>query len=159
MKNFTATGFTLIELLMTISIVAVLSTVAITQFADFGKDARAAVTKERLSALKIAIMGDSRLVSNGQYSNAGFVAHCLAPPATLDDLITRPASGVCSVVYDPFQKRGWRGPYVSSSEMSWNKDAWGTLFEYFVTGPPVRTIRSCGADLVCGNSDDLNVTF
>jgi hypothetical protein len=133
--------------------------VAISQFVNFGKDAKAAVTLERLNALKTAINGDPRMVSAGQFANAGYEAHCQAPPTSLTDLVTQPAAGVCAATYNPFQKTGWRGPYVSSSDASWNKDAWGTAFEYFVAGPPARTIRSCGPDLTCGNTDDISVTF
>ena len=152
-------GFTLIELLMAIAIVAILSSVAISQFVDFSRDAKTSVTQERLNALKTAIIGDSRFFAAGQYSNAGFESHCQAPPVSLNDLITQPTTGVCATGYNPFQKVGWRGPYVSSSDPSWNKDAWGTALEYFVVGPPARTIRSCGPDLICGNSDDISVTF
>ena len=152
-------GFTLVEILMVIILIGILSTVGITQFINFNRDAKSAVTTEKLNALKTAITGDPRFVSGGQLTNAGFEGHCLAPPASLPDLITLPASGTCAVAYDPFAKRGWRGPYVSASDPNWNKDAWGSAIEYFVVGPPARTIRSCGPDLICGNSDDLSVSF
>jgi prepilin-type N-terminal cleavage/methylation domain-containing protein len=152
-------GFTLIELLMTLTVIAILSAVAVSQFVNFSGDAKNAVTLERLNALKAAINGDPRLVSAGQYASAGYEAHCLAPPSTLTDLITEPTSGACAAVYDPYQKVGWRGPYVSGGSTTWNQDAWGTAFQYFVVGPPARTIRSCGPDLTCGTSDDISVTF
>ncbi len=158
-KTIRIAGFTLIELLMSILVVAVLSTVAISQFIDFGSDAKVAVTKERLNSLKTSIVGDARFVASGQYSNAGYESHCQAPPTSLSDLVTMPVAGPCNVVYDPFLKKGWRGPYVSSTESHWNKDAWGTALEYFVVGPPVRTIRSCGPNLTCGDTDDVSLTF
>jgi prepilin-type N-terminal cleavage/methylation domain-containing protein len=152
-------GFTLIELMMTVLVVCILATVGITQFTDFGKDARNAVTMEKIMALKAAINGDPHFYSAGEYSKPGYESHCHAPPTTLTDLITMPGAGTCSAVYNPFTKTGWRGPYVSSTDSSWNQDAWGTAFEYFVAGPPARTIRSCGQDKICGNADDLSVTF
>ena len=152
-------GFTLIEVMMTILVISILATIGVTQFTDFGNDARIATTNEKLMALKTAINGDPHLYAAGEYSKAGFEAHCRAPPVILADLITMPGAGVCSVVYDPFLKTGWRGPYVSSTDPSYDKDAWGTTLEYFVVGPPARTIRSCGRDKTCGNTDDLSVTF
>lgn len=152
-------GFTLIEVMMTIVVIGVLATIGITQFTNFSNDARIAVTNEKLMALKIAINGDPKLISAGQYSKPGYEAHCNAPPTVLVDLVTKPGAGTCASDYDPFSKLGWRGPYVSSQESNWNKDAWDVTFEYYVAGPPARTIRSCGADKTCGNADDLTVTF
>ena len=159
MKDSTSAGFTLIEILMVVMLIGILSAVGITQFVNFNRDAKAAVTVEKLNVLKTAIVGDPKFVSAGQFTNAGFESHCLAPPATLTDLTVMPGAGTCAVAYDPFAKRGWRGPYISNTDPAWNKDAWGAAIEYFVLGPPVRTIRSCGPDLICGNTDDLSVTF
>jgi prepilin-type N-terminal cleavage/methylation domain-containing protein len=152
-------GFTLIEVMMTIVVISILATIGITQFTNFSKDARIAVTNEKLMALKMAINGDPKLISAGQYSKPGYEANCSAPPTVLTDLITKPGAGTCASDYDPFTKLGWRGPYVSSDDANWNKDAWGVAFEYFVAGPPARTIRSCGPDQTCGNIDDQSVTF
>ena len=144
---------------MTILILVILATIGITQFTDFSSNARTAVTMEKLNAFKTAIMGDPHFYAGGEYTKQGYQAHCAAPPTTLSDLVTKPAAGNCSTVYDPFLKTGWRGPYVSNADASWEKDAWGTTIEYYVSGPPARTIRSCGADKICGNTDDLSVTY
>jgi len=159
-------GFTLVEMLMTILIVSILATIGVTQFTNFSTDARSAVTMEKLLALKTAINGDPHFYSGGEYTKPGFIAHCHLPPETLTDLITLPTDGAyyvapnqaCLSAYDPFLKTGWRGPYVAS-DTNWNIDAWGMAIQYFVTGPPARTIRSCGPDKICGNDDDLSVTF
>ena len=156
-QNFT--GFTLVEVLMAILVLAVLTTIGVTQFIDFGKDARIAVTQEKLNALKAAIVGDPHFYAAGEYTKPGFQANCSGPPVSLNDLITKPAAGVCSTVYDPYAKTGWRGPYVSDTDPTWNQDGWGTTLQYFVAGPPARTIRSCGSDKICGNTDDISVTF
>ena len=145
-------GFTLIEILMVILLVGIISGVAIPQFIDFRSDAKAAVTKNRMNELRMAIVGDPRQVANGQYVNAGFLNHVGSVPTSLNDLT---AQGTFQA-YDPFAKRGWRGPYVSTAETNWNRDAWGTLFQYTAA---TRTIRSCGPNLTCGNADDITVTF
>ena len=152
-------GFSLVELLMSIVVLSALATIGIDQFSDFSKDAKTAVTNDKLMALKSAIVGDTHFFSGGEYTKQGFQSHCGAPPTSLTNLITMPGAGTCSVIYNAFTKIGWRGPYVSNTDTSWNKDGWGTTIEYFVLGPPVRTIRSCGPDKICGNTDDLTVTY
>ena len=152
-------GLTLVEVLMTVLVLSILTMIGITQFTDFNNDARIAVTAEKLNALKTAIMGDPHFYASGEYTKQGYQAHCGAPPTTLNDLITMPGAGTCATVYDPFLKTGWRGPYISNTDPSWNKDAWGTTIEYYVAGPPARTIRSCGPDKTCGNADDISITF
>lgn len=152
-------GFTLIELLMAISLLAILSLIGISQYINFSDEARESVTLEKLSALKFAIVGDARMLAAGKSTNMGYEEHCLAPPTALADLVTQPGAGTCAAAYDPYLKRGWRGPYINSSDANWSNDAWGTALEYYVTGPPARTIRSCGPDETCGNADDLSVTF
>ncbi len=152
-------GFTLVEILMAVLLLSVLATIGITQFTDFSKDARTVVTTEKLMALKTAIMGDPQFHAGGEYTKQGYQAHCTTPPAALADLITMPVAGNCTTVYDPFLKTGWRGPYVTTTDSLWNVDAWGTAIEYYVTGPPARTIRSCGPDKTCGTTDDITVTY
>lgn len=152
-------GFTMVEIMIALTIIGILATVGITQFTDFATDARKAVTKERIIALKTAIMGDPNFYSGGEYTKAGYQAHCGAPPTTLTNLITIPGAGTCATAYNPFTKIGWRGPYVSSTDATWNKDAWGVEFEYYVAGPPARTIRSCGPDKACGNDDDISIAY
>ncbi|NDG84654.1 MAG: type II secretion system protein, partial [Proteobacteria bacterium] len=68
-------GFTLIELLMVILVVVILATIGVTQFIDYGTDARIAVTKDRLNQIRTAILGDPRLVSGGVYTNPGYFGH------------------------------------------------------------------------------------
>jgi prepilin-type N-terminal cleavage/methylation domain-containing protein len=152
-------GFTLIEVLLTLLLIGILVAVAVPQFSDYGNDAKNAVTKNRMNSLKAAISGDARFVSSGQLTSIGFEATCVGLPTTLTDLITQPTSGTCAATYDPFAQRGWRGPYVSSTDTTWNLDGWGNAIQYFSSGPPARTLRSCGPDGVCGDSDDITITF
>jgi prepilin-type N-terminal cleavage/methylation domain-containing protein len=152
-------GFTLVEILMVIMLVGILTTMAISGFHDFSSDARTVVTRERLNSIKAALVGDARFVSAGTFTKPGYEAHCLGSPTSLSDLVTMPGAGVCATAYDPFTKRGWRGPYVDGTVANWNADGWSTPFEYFSVGPPARTLRSCGPDLTCGTADDISVTF
>ncbi len=148
-RPFSFSGLTLIEVLMAMAIVALLSTIAVTQFTDFSKDAKIAVTKERMNTIRIAIKGDARMVQNGQFTRPGFEAHIGKLPGVvtgetdataLDELITNPGD------YDAYSittKLGWRGPYLSDTDVDWYKDAWGNDFEYDPVG---RTLTSMGPD-------------
>jgi type II secretory pathway pseudopilin PulG len=149
----------LIEILMSLVLVAILVTVAIPMFYNFGNDARIAVTRDRMNSIRTAILGDARYVTAGQMTRLGYEANCLGLPSTLTDLVTQPVAGTCAATYNPFNQQGWRGPYLSTTDNTWNRDAWGTAFVYFSAGPPARTLRSCGPDLTCGTSDDINLTF
>ena len=53
--NQKAEGFTLIEVLMAVLLIAILATIAITQFTNFARDTRNAATKENLGILRNAI--------------------------------------------------------------------------------------------------------
>jgi prepilin-type N-terminal cleavage/methylation domain-containing protein len=145
-------GVTLIEVLMAVALVAILSVVGVTAFTDFSKDARIVVTKERMGVIKAAIVGDARLVVNGQYVKPGYLAQVGAVPSDLEDLVTQPG-GVSS--YDVYSKSGWNGPYLSA-ETDWDKDAWGEDFVYSSGG---RSLTSKGPDETQGTSDDIVVTF
>ncbi|MGZ3711943.1 MAG: type II secretion system protein [Bdellovibrionota bacterium] len=144
MKN--NSGFTLIEILMVVLLVSIVSTVAIVKMIDFRSDAKAAVTRERLSSFRDAIVGDASLNRNG------YLSHMNAVPTSLNDLTTR---GV-QPVYDPINKIGWNGPYIDGNVIGWNLDGWGVAYVYSAAA---RTITSCGPDKTCGNADDISVTF
>lgn len=53
--NQNRSGFTLIEVLMAVLLIAILATIAITQFTNFARDTRNATTKENLGILRNAI--------------------------------------------------------------------------------------------------------
>jgi prepilin-type N-terminal cleavage/methylation domain-containing protein len=150
-------GFTLIELLMVILVVSILATVAVAVFVDFGQDAKTAITKDRMNLIKVAILGDSRLVAGGKYSKPGFLAHCLVVPFSLAELTTtQPVSGVCAGTYNPLTQQGWKGPYLSTTDSEIFKDAWGGSLDYDSVG---RTITSYGPDQSPATSDDIVVSF
>jgi prepilin-type N-terminal cleavage/methylation domain-containing protein len=156
-KKCHSSGFSLIELLMVITLISILVGIGVSQYIDFSKDARTAVTNTKLNAIKIAIIGDARFVGAGKNSKQGYEIHCVGLPSALADLATQPAAGTCASTYDPFTKRGWRGPYVNSTDSTWNTDAWGTAFVYSSAG---RTVKSCGPDKSCvTTTDDITLSF
>ena len=148
----TEKGFSLIEILMVLILIAVLSKIAISSFVNLSTDSRITVTTEKLNEMKRAIVGDSRRVANGQYLNPGFENNMGAVPTALTDLTVIGAQAV----YNPFTKRGWRGPYLSNTDASWNLDAWGTAIVY---SSGARTLVSWGPNKAAGGGDDITVTF
>ncbi len=136
----------MIEILMVVVLIAIVSAVALPQFVDFRSDARRAVTQERLSSFRAAIVGDAKI------GKRGFRADLGRTPNNLNELVSR---GTLAT-YDPITKIGWNGPYLDGTVSDWNRDAWGTTLSLDTTN---RLVRSCGPDLSCGNADDLTVTY
>lgn len=143
-------GFTIIEILMVILLIGILSAAVFPNFLSFNTEARIATTRQKMTEIKTAIVGDSRMVANGKYVSSGYRANMGANPAALNDLLIQGAQPA----YDPYNQRGWRGPYISNTEPNWNQDAWGTAFQYNAVA---GTLRSCGPDRTCGNADDISI--
>lgn len=131
---------------MVITLVAIVSAVAVPQFIDFRADAKKAVTLSKLNTLRSAIVGDA------SSRRQGYISHMGAIPASLNDLVSQGAKPN----YDPISKLGWSGPYVDGTVSDWNLDAWGTALSY---EPANRRILSCGPNKTCNDADDLPITF
>ncbi len=152
-------GFTLIEIVITILVVGILSTVAIPYFIDMRDDARSAITRDEMAALKRAIIGDSRVVSGGRFAFPGYEVDLASLPTTLGNLVLNPSTGTTVQDYNPLTRRGWRGPYVDDSATSdYSRDAWGVSYVYSSAN---RRIRSWGPNKTdnTGGSDDIDVNF
>jgi prepilin-type N-terminal cleavage/methylation domain-containing protein len=152
-------GFTLIELVSTILVLGILSAVAVPYFIDMRDDAKSAVTRDEMAALKRAIVGDSRVVAGGRLAFPGYEADMGALPTGLVDLVLNPATGTTVQDYNPLTRRGWRGPYVDNASVSdYSKDAWGTTYVYSAAS---RRIRSWGPNVTddSGGSDDIDLNF
>lgn len=131
-------GFTLLEILMAVTLVAIVSAVALPRFIDFRGDASSAVTMDRMASLRDGLKK--------------FQANMAAAPAALANLTTQGTQPN----YDPINKVGWNGPYVDGTVTGWNLDGWGTAYQY---NAGTRTLRSCGPNKTCGDADDLVVSF
>jgi prepilin-type N-terminal cleavage/methylation domain-containing protein len=129
-------GFTLIELVMIIVVLGIIAAVAIPRFGIFSESARENATREEMRRIKMAIIGDPRAVSGGQYINRGFEGDVGFPPGNLVDLVQKPDS---IQPYDKFTRVGWNGPYLDSTNSDFLYDSWGNPYVY---NPGVRTITS-----------------
>jgi prepilin-type N-terminal cleavage/methylation domain-containing protein len=137
-------GFTLLEILMAVALVAIVSAVALPRFIDFRSDAKAAVTSDHLASLRSAIVGAP--------GRPGYQSHMGSAPAALSDLTTQGTKPA----YNPINKTGWNGPYIDGTVTGWDKDGWGTTYQY---NGATRTIKSCGANATCGDADDVTLNF
>ncbi|OFZ39364.1 MAG: hypothetical protein A2504_11530 [Bdellovibrionales bacterium RIFOXYD12_FULL_39_22] len=137
---------------MVVVLIGIVAVVVTPNFIDFSDEAKSAVTQEKLVVIKYAIMGDPKLVSSGALKSSGYFSHMGSLPSTLNDLVVQ---GV-QTTYDPFTKLGWRGPYLDNTSADWNLDGWKTAIIYSQVG---RTITSCGEDGLCGNGDDIQISF
>jgi len=141
-------GFTLIELVMIIVVLGILAAVAVPKFSDMANSSKINATKQELSTLKQAIVGNPGASSGGAYVDRGFEGDVGFMPNLLQDLVRKPDS---IAVYDPLTRLGWNGPYLDSLNGAYLVDAWGINYVY---QPGSRQIFSTG-----GNSDTIRVTF
>ena len=152
-------GYTLVEIIMVVSLVGILAVVAFPYFSDLSDDAKEAVTRDEMKALKRAIVGDGKAVIHGHFVFAGYEADVGALPSSLTDLAINPSTGDTTQTYNPITRSGWRGPYIdTSSDSDYSSDAWGTAYVYSSAS---RYIRSWGPNQTNngGGGDDIDLSF
>ncbi len=90
-------GFTLVELTVVLLLITLLASVAVRETAELGFQTRYEQTKERLEMIKQAILGNPKLVINGQQAVSGFVADMGRLPMSVRELIdiNAGATGYC----------------------------------------------------------------
>lgn len=129
-------GFTLIEVIIVIAIVSILAGIMIPFIYRVWENAEIETTRERMSDLKKAIVGDPRLIQNGVRINYGYVGDCGTLPGKLENLI----------VADSNECPNWKGPYLPAgfNSSDYDKDAWGNSFNYTI----IERIDSLGRRIV-----------
>ncbi len=140
---------------MVMSVLAILAAVAIPNYVEFRDTAKTAVTKEKMQALRRAIVGDGRVVAGGNYVFPGFSGDMARLPTALSELVSQ--GGMST--YNAIRRSGWRGPYVDSTALSnYSTDAWGTALVY---SEGSRYIRSWGPNKAddSGGDDDITLSF
>jgi hypothetical protein len=110
--------------------------------------AKIAATKEEMTSLKRAIVGNPSAVSGGQYIDRGFEGDIGFAPSSLQDLAIKPDS---IAAYNQLTRLGWNGPYVDSAAGLYLKDAWGANYLY---DRPNRRLISIG-----GAPDSIIIPF
>lgn len=141
-------GFTLIEVVVVIAIVSILAGIMIPFIYKVWENAEIETTKERISDLKKAMVGDPRLIQNGVRIHYGYVGDCGQLPGKLENLIVK----------DEIECPNWKGPYLPPgfNLSDYDKDAWGEVLIY---DHVQATLLSKGADRVSGTKDDITLSI
>ena len=106
MNNHAKSGFTLVEILIAVTIVSILSGLAIQQFTRYSR--RASETRAQAELRTLHTDVSTFKTDTNQY------------PASLQELIKRPADAAIS--------SKWRGPYLEKDEIP--VDPWGEDYQY-----------------------------
>lgn len=116
--NPRSNGFTLVEMTVVLLLITLLASVAVRETAELGFQTRYEQTKERLEMIRQAILGNPKLVINGQQAVSGFVADMGRLPDNLRELIH--INGYC------FGARGWNNK-VDCEDVGKGNSTWKTL--------------------------------
>lgn len=146
-------GFTLLEMLVVVTIMAVLTTVAVQSLKPVAQTSRIEATERTLDALQKSLLTVTH--SAGSASVSGFTADLRRLPMTLMELSVNPNSNA-----------SWQGPYLfASSRDSTFIDAWENPLQYCIADGvldslnDVLIISSSGTNGISEwgllNSDDL----
>ncbi|WDP92771.1 MAG: prepilin-type N-terminal cleavage/methylation domain-containing protein [Desulfobacter sp.] len=121
-------GFTLLELLMVVAILSTVAWMTLDTVGNNNNQVRFEDTKNRLAAIRRAIIGDVSRTVNGAPEVRGYVADMGSLPGSLRDLVSQ-GSHVANNYSATYGLRvGWNGPYISASSMTGGArfpDAWG----------------------------------
>lgn len=121
-------GFTLLELLIVVAILSSLSFMALTLLDNRSNDNRYDETRNKIEAIRLAIIGDPSRTVNGRTEVKGFISDIGRPPNCLADFFVATSScgfGPFDLIdHEDFQIVGWRGPYLPGNVSDF-RDGWG----------------------------------
>lgn len=149
-------GFSLLEMLLVITLLGMLSLAAVVLTESSDDQARYEDTKNRLLAIKRAIIGDTSRTINGEPEISGFVADMGRFPVSVQELLENisgvAAWGVFSLGISGVTgtlESGWRGPYLdylpNRSGTATYLDGWGNDWS--------GVAQSLGKDWAAGGTD------
>lgn len=156
-------GFTLIELVLTILLVAILATVSSTMVGTSVDAERYEATRQKMDAMRTAILGDTSLDAQGRRARFGYAGDFGGLPASLSNLTTS-TSPAWAFNTAEYVGAGWRGPYVLEADAGAEgitKDKWGNDFVWSPSATP-PTLTSYGSDNAAGGgvyAKDITMTF
>lgn len=162
-KKINIGGVTLVETLLVIVLVGTMSALTVPLIRDSANASKYEATREKMDALRLAILGTEAVDNTGRRTNYGFVGDWGSLPSTLSALTS---AQVPAWTLDTAQGigAGWRGPYASQSvegAEGVTKDKWGFTFVYLPADAP-PTLTSLGADNKAGGTQydkDLVMVF
>ncbi len=107
-------GFTLIEVMVVVAIISLLIGIMTPMVYKLLENGEIAETRDKMKALKVAMVGNPQLYQNGIRTSYGFVGDNGDLPDNLSDLKT----------------------YIMAQE-NYDKDAWGNVISYVVHDPAI----------------------
>ncbi len=146
-------GFTLIEVIVVMAIIATLTGIMIPFIYRVWESTEIDTTRERMTDLKKALVGDPKLIQNGVRTHFGFIGDIGALPtaSNLQELVEKPA----------WVNNNWNGPYLPRGfdPNAYKTDAWGNSISYTPTGVSgeLMELRSLGVDQTAGTADDIAI--
>lgn len=143
-------GFTLIELVVVIAIIAILAGAIVPTLIEPRLQERASETAREMAAIEEAIMGRPEL------GDWGFLSHIGRIPASVDELLIRPAGWNVAGLRHGVVPRGWGGPYIRPASRSPGRDAWGTPYKIMTASGGRWKLQSFGPNRVDGPSGPTN---
>lgn len=171
-------ALTLTELLVVLTILSVLTLVAVQATDGVIEQARFDATQATLTSIRAAVLGDRTLRnSDGTVRVTGFIADTGRPPQSIDELVTQPVNVIASTqasfdsdgdgTDDVTLVSGWNGPYVRFGlDAASQADGWGRNFAVtpVVNSTDPLVILSYGsngatAPAETGYDTDLSVTM
>jgi len=137
-------GFTLIEVVVVMAIIATLTGIMIPFIYRVWESTEIDTTRERMTDLKKAMVGDPKLIQNGVRTHYGYIGDVGQLPSSLENLVTN-TDGVSN----------WNGPYLPSGfdSSKYNKDTWGTAIQY---APATVAGRRVSASLISYGPNGTN---
>jgi len=154
-------GFTLIEILVSIAMMSVLTTVALTTMGSVVDDARFSQTTREIEQIRNAMVGETQRLETGLRKNYGYLGDVGALPTTSQGLSVLLSEGAASAgglamwsIHASYGiGSGWKGPYLTNTDdQDYTRDAWGNAYVYANSGGSNATITSYGADGAAGGA-------
>lgn len=139
-----SSGFTLIELIIVVAIISVLSGIMVPVVFRYWDTENMDMTKERMNLLKIAMVGDPKLIQNGVRTSFGYVGEYGQLPGDLNELI---GFGTLDLHNGNFKKDAWGNEFL----YTYNVDVEGKR----ISGK----IISLGSDSKIGTADDIELSI
>ncbi|MCE9608294.1 MAG: prepilin-type N-terminal cleavage/methylation domain-containing protein [Planctomycetia bacterium] len=152
-------AFTMLEMIIVLSILAVLTTVAVQSLEPLSKQSRVDATQKTLDELRAAIVGRPTNTTDVNASAPSFVADVGRLPMSIDELFMKMdgladfhSGALAGDDSDVTVARGWRGPYMRlPAGATMLRDGWGNPFAFDTSNG--LTVASLGSDYALGGPD------
>jgi hypothetical protein len=157
----------LVEVVVILSVLAILAAIAVPVAFRIFQVAAEDTTREEMTNLKNAIIGDPRKLQSSFRSDFGFLGDIGCMPAVLDRLLTIGALPAWSFDAAKQSGAGWKGPYITGATVGqeveeFTKDQWGNNYTYSVPAGPcplTATLASNGPDGKPATADDITLSI